>query len=135
MIAYLESGEKAGSISHRFHHALVVDDEALTAMVIADHVRSLGLEVSEAYGPAEALSLIDRHAEIDALVTDVRMPVMTGPEMVRRALARRPGLAVVFVTGFAVEDAATAFGRWPVLRKPFDLTALTPALLRAASLR
>jgi len=115
--------------------ALIVDDEALIAMAIAEYCRDLGVDAIAAFDPAQALDLLARHPDIEALVTDVRMPGMNGPELVRRALLARPDLAVLFITGFAAESDLADAGDWPVLRKPFDLCALGPALRRALSLR
>jgi len=116
--------------------ALVVDDEILIAMTIADHCRDLGLPALEATTSAQALALLDRHPDIDALITDVRMPGLSGPELARIALSHRPGIAVVFVTGYAGEPGLIdPTERWPVLYKPFDLDQLTPALIEAAQRR
>lgn len=115
--------------------ALIVDDEALIAMAIAEYCCDLGVEAIAAFDPAQALDLLARHPDIEALVTDVRMPGMNGPELVRRALLARPDLAVLFITGFAAESDLADAGDWPVLRKPFDLSALGPALRRALALR
>lgn len=115
--------------------ALVVDDDELAAMVIAEHCRSIGIDVSEAYHPREALDLLTRRGDIEAIISDVRMPGMNGPELVRRAIELHPNMAVVYVTGYAVEDIDGALAPWPVLRKPFDLAELGPALRRASGLR
>lgn len=114
--------------------AIVVDDDELTAMVIAEHCRSIGVDVSEAYDPFVALDLLVQRNDVAAIISDVRMPGMSGPEMVRRALAIRPALAVVYVTGYAAEEVAGALEPWPVLRKPFNLAELGPALRRATKL-
>lgn len=126
-------GERADVFPVR--SALVVDDESLVAMAIAEYFRDLGVETLEAFDPMQALDLLGRHPGIEALVTDVRMPGMNGPELVRRALRERPDLAVLFITGFAAEAELEGAGDWPVLRKPFDLSALGPALQRAVDLR
>lgn len=115
--------------------ALIVDDEALIAMAIAEYCCDLGVEALAVFDPIEALDVLGRHPEIEALVTDVRMPGMNGPELVRRARVGRPDLAVLFITGFAAEADLADAGDWPVLYKPFDLGALGPALQRALDLR
>lgn len=115
--------------------ALVVDDEALITTAIAEYFRDLGVQTLEAVDPLRALELIAQHPEIEALITDVRMPGMNGPELVRRALGARPDLAVLFITGYAGEGELDNAGAWPVLRKPFDLSALGPALRLAVAIR
>jgi CheY-like chemotaxis protein len=114
---------------------LVVDDEVLVAMSVAEHCRGMGSVAYEAFGANAALSVLESHPEIDALVTDVRMPGLSGPALAAEALSRRPGLAVVFITGFATDSDRGAFGSWPVLTKPFPLEAIGPALQRAMALR
>lgn len=115
--------------------ALIVDDEALIAMAIAEYCRDLGAEATAVFDPKEALEILAQQPNIEALVTDVRMPGMNGPELVRRARLARPNLAVLFITGFTAEGDLADAGSWPVLRKPFDLSALGPALQRALELR
>jgi len=115
--------------------ALVVDDEILVAMAVAEQCRHLGMEVQEAYDPAEALRRLHQDSAITALITDVRMPGMSGTELAVQALKARPELLVIFITGYAEKGDETRFGAWPVLRKPFDLREIAPALQRAAAAR
>jgi len=115
--------------------ALIVDDESLIAMAIAEYCRDLGAEAIAVFDPLQALEILGQRPEIEVLITDVRMPGMNGPELMRRARAARPDLAVLFITGFAAEGDLADAGDWPVLRKPFDLGALGPALRRALALR
>jgi CheY-like chemotaxis protein len=114
---------------------LVVDDEVLVAMTLAAELRQRGATVFEAFAPAEALRLLDEHPEIEALITDVRMPEMSGPDLARKARATRPRLAVVFCTGYSDERDAAAFNGWPVLAKPFAVDSLVPMLNRALARR
>ena len=79
-----------------------------------------------------------RAGGVDLLVSDVLMPRQTGPEMVAALAERWPGMAVLFVTGYA-ETAALSHGHLPegmqVMTKPFELSALgqrVQALVRAA---
>ena len=59
------------------------------------------------------------------------MPGQTGPEMIAALGPSYPHIAVLFVTGFAGEANAAEFGRHPVLRKPFTLSALERAIAAA----
>jgi CheY-like chemotaxis protein len=70
--------------------------------------------------------------EIELVVTDVMMPEMTGPELVRAIARDYPDMAVLFVTGFAGEaiDAEELTGH-VVLRKPFTVAALAEAVGKA----
>ena len=55
---------------------LVVEDETLILMMIADHLRDAGLTVIEAKHAGEALAILSKSAAIDLVITDVRMPVV-----------------------------------------------------------
>jgi PAS domain S-box-containing protein len=110
---------------------LLVEDEPAVRAVAARVLRASGHRVMEAADGLDALELFAAHAaEIDALVTDVVMPRMSGPELVRRACVSRPALPVLFMSGHvdaAVDGlelpAAAAF-----LPKPFEPEALRRAL-------
>lgn len=115
--------------------ALVVDDEILVAMAVAEHCRSLGMEVEECYDSTDALLRVLQDSEISVLLTDVRMPRMSGTELAQRALRSRPDLLVVFLTGYADPGDEGNFGAWPVLRKPFAFKEIEVALERAAETR
>ncbi|MBV1799302.1 response regulator [Siccirubricoccus sp. G192] len=107
--------------------ALVVDDEPMILEILAEHCASLGMKVSEAADGEGALRLVSTQPEIEVLVTDVRMPGLDGPALVERALALRPEIKVIFVTGYTTYRSSI----WPILRKPFDLDELEAALRRA----
>ncbi|PZW50984.1 response regulator receiver domain-containing protein [Humitalea rosea] len=104
-------------------------------MAVAEHCRSLGMEVEECYDSTDALLRVLQDPEIAALLTDVRMPRMSGTELATRALRARPGLLVVFLTGYADPGDEGHFGSWPVLRKPFAFKEIQEALGRAADVR
>jgi len=108
---------------------LIVDDEPLVANVLAQELLDLGCaEAIEANGGVEALAALRDRPEVSVLLCDVRMPDLDGPEVVRRAVALRPDLKVVFVTGYA---GGLDTGGWPVLDKPVDTRRLALALERA----
>ncbi len=106
---------------------LVVEDEALVAMLVEDSLQEAGATV---IGPAatvdEALALI-RNGGVDAAVLDVNLR----GERVTRVVERLAWLQVpfVFATGYDAScDAGMQTGA-PVLQKPFDLERLTSALV------
>jgi PAS domain S-box-containing protein len=100
---------------------LVVDDEPSVRALCGRMLRSLGYDVVEATGPADAMSLSEPAA---LLVADVMMPGLSGPELARRLRGRWPGLRVLHVTGdpndVQLSDATEAV----LLRKPFNLLEL-----------
>jgi signal transduction histidine kinase len=108
---------------------LVVEDEASVREFLEEVLRGAGWRVTSAATPAEALALAARPSlEMDLLLTDVVMPGMSGGDLAERLEVLRPGLRVLFVSGYPDEDVTSrgliAPGR-DVLTKPF-----TPAELR-----
>jgi CheY-like chemotaxis protein len=93
-----------------------------------------GYTVLEAAGPEDALVLAPSAGHLDVLVTDMVMPGMTGNELAAKLLAARPGLRVVFISGYT-DDVAIRSGALPrgqvFLPKPFTRDAIA-ASVRAA---
>jgi signal transduction histidine kinase len=111
---------------------LLVDDDSAVREVVAGILHDLGYGVVEAGSGGAALDLLDSEAAIDLLMVDFAMPGMNGAEVAREIRARRPGLPVLFVTGYADTEALSAAGGGGVLRKPFvheDLAAKLHAVL------
>lgn len=121
---------------------LVVDDEAPIASAIARFLRSQGYDVETAGTGEDALSLV-REATVEQrpfalALCDVRMPGLSGVEVVSRALTVDADLAVMMLTG--VNDAPTATdalsrGALDYLLKPVELTDLQQAIERALQKR
>ncbi|WP_448207609.1 PAS domain S-box protein [Azospirillum sp. sgz302134] len=106
---------------------LIVEDEALVRMVAVQALEDAGLEVVEAADAAEALELLDGGLAVDLVVTDVGLPGMNGRQLAEVVRQRRPGLGVLFMTGYAY-DATLGTGilepGCEVLQKPFETGAL-----------
>ncbi|WP_424811043.1 ATP-binding protein [Roseococcus sp. YIM B11640] len=108
---------------------LIVDDEPLIRMLIVGLVADLGYTPLEAGDGPRALKLLRSGVPIDLLVTDVGLPNgMNGRQVADAARELRPGLKVIFVTGYA-ENAVISHGHldpgMQVVTKPFDMTALS----------
>jgi CheY-like chemotaxis protein len=107
---------------------LVVEDEPALLEVTRRILDENGYEVLAATGGAEALRLADEHpGEIDVLLTDVVMPEMLGKEVAERLTAARPGVRVLFMSGYA-QPVIELTGE--IIDKPFTEAALL-ARLRA----
>jgi two-component system cell cycle sensor histidine kinase/response regulator CckA len=108
---------------------LLVEDEAPVRAFASRALRLRGFTVIEAANAEEALqTLEDESLEIDVFVTDVVMPGLDGPTWVARALRDRPGVRVVFVSGYAEDSVTEHQARIPnavFLPKPFSLSELT----------
>src|SRR3546814_15273357 len=104
-------------------------------------LQELGYNVVEADSGAVALDRLAEDPSIHLLLTDVVMPEMTGPELALAARDVRPGLSVMFTTGYAgsVEDAggrgAELLGTTPILHKPFTISALEAKEIGRATCR
>jgi putative two-component system response regulator len=116
---------------------LVVDDEDSMRTVVTRFLGLCGYEVHGADSGAEALSLLDR-MPFAGMVCDIRMPGISGLDLLPRARSVVPDLAVVMLTASTEADTATQAllaGASNYLTKPFDLTALQSALVRALDQR
>jgi PAS domain S-box-containing protein len=107
---------------------LVVDDEPTVRMLVTDVLEELGYSAIEAADSATGLKILQSDARIDLLVTDVGLPGgMNGRQMADAARVARPGLRVLFITGYA-DNAAVGNGHldpgMSVLTKPFPMEAL-----------
>jgi len=107
---------------------LLVEDEPDVRMIIVDVLSDLGYTVLEAADGRAGMQLLELDSRIDLLVTDVGLPGgMNGRQLADAARQRRPGLKVLFVTGYA---ESTAMGGGPmgqgmqVMTKPFAVGAL-----------
>lgn len=107
---------------------LVLDDEANVRQVTADALRTAGCIVIEAADGAAAMELLADNEAIDAAVTDVAMPGMSGVQFAEHARALRPALPVVFVTGQVDAEELASVPAEHVLRKPFDRKELVERL-------
>jgi two-component system cell cycle sensor histidine kinase/response regulator CckA len=108
---------------------LLVEDEAPVRAFASRALRMRGYTVIEAENAEQALgTLADPNLAVDVFVTDVIMPGMDGPTWVLKALEKRPGVKVIFVSGYAEDHFSESQARIPnsvFLPKPFTLSDLT----------
>jgi signal transduction histidine kinase len=125
-IAEFERGDKS---------ILIVEDDALVREYVVTQINRLGYDTLAASNGAEALKIIDGPERIDLLFTDVIMPGgMNGRQLATEAQKRRPGLKVLFTSGYT-ENAIVHHGRLDagvlLLPKPY-LSADLARLIRTA---
>ena len=111
---------------------LIVDDEETIRLALSKFLRTRGYTVQTAESGGVALELLRRGSYV-LMLCDVRMPGMTGVELVPQALAVDPDLAIMMLT--AVNDAPTAtevlsLGAMDYLMKPIELNELQDAVER-----
>jgi PAS domain S-box-containing protein len=108
---------------------LVVDDEPTVRMLVTEVLEDLGYAAIEAADGAAGLQVLRSGARVDLLVTDVGLPGgMNGRQLADAGRVLRPGLQVLFITGYA-ENAVLSHGHlepgMQVLTKPFAMDMLT----------
>ena len=107
---------------------LFVEDEDAVRSVAAKLLRARGYEVIEASSGEEALELAEAHAgEIDLMISDVVMPGMQGPELLKAAREYLAGAPVMFISGYAEAEFSNLLeGETNVsfLAKPIDIKTL-----------
>jgi two-component system cell cycle sensor histidine kinase/response regulator CckA len=119
---------------------LVVDDERSVREMTARMLREAGYDTMQAVDGLDAWRQLRREAaKIDAIVSDVVMPHMTGTELVARLQPYRPELPVILMSGYSADDLrARGLEQAPVplLTKPFtrdELVTTVARLLRGPS--
>jgi signal transduction histidine kinase len=109
---------------------LVVDDDDAVREVAAGYLDDLGYEVIEAGSGGAALEHFENGCEPTAVLMDFAMPGMNGRELAREIGKRRPGIPVVFVTGYADAEAFADTDPAAILHKPYTRSELAAALER-----
>jgi CheY-like chemotaxis protein len=106
---------------------LVVDDEVLVRLVIADYLRDCGYRVFEAGGPEDAVAILDADLKVDVVLTDLELPGRSsGLELARWIRRRHPHIKVILSSGFysAAELAGELCEADPPIAKPYDSAAV-----------
>lgn len=111
---------------------LVADDEAMIRDLVSMLLRSAGHEVMTAANGLEAVALFRSFRNrISLVITDIRMPVMDGNEVVKLVRQERPGARIICMTGFAERVP----GGVPVLSKPFRPDQLRECVEQALAVK
>ncbi len=115
---------------------LIIDDEPLMRLSMTDALRAVGYEVSSASTGQEATEMLGS-ASFDVVVTDLRLPGMSGLELLRLSKERSPLGEVIMITAHgSVETAVQAMksGAFDYLMKPFAMDELLMTVERAANM-
>ncbi|MDQ2734837.1 MAG: response regulator, partial [Pseudomonadota bacterium] len=122
---------KSAQVSPRGEAAetvMVVDDEPTVRMLVVEVLEELGYATIEAADGPSGLRVLNSNVRIDLLITDVGLPGgMNGRQLADAGRAVRPGLKVLFITGYA-ENAVVGNGHLEpgmhVMTKPFEMDVL-----------
>jgi signal transduction histidine kinase len=113
---------------------LVVEDNDLVREVLVVGLTTDGATVIAASQPEEALKILAEHSEtIHVLITDMVMPGMSGRELADKVRAERPGMRIVFMSGYAADDVlreGVLEDQVEFIQKPFTPDHLTERLMR-----
>jgi two-component system cell cycle sensor histidine kinase/response regulator CckA len=111
---------------------LLVEDEDGLRSLNARGLRSRGYSVIEAANGVEAIeALAEKEGGVDLVVSDVVMPEMDGPTMLKEMRAKNPGIRIIFVSGYAedaFEKSLPENQQFAFLPKPFTLAQLVAAV-------
>jgi len=114
---------------------LVIDDEKKLAGLFAEILEGEGLTVHLAHKGGDGLAVLDEKiGEIGMVFTDMKLPDMTGNDVLREVKRRRRDLPVVVVTGYATKDGAVEamrLGAYDYLSKPFKIEEVQVVARRA----
>ena len=109
---------------------LVVEDEPAVRAVIMETLQDMGFAAIAATDGPAALHIVRGGAGLDLMIADLGLPGMNGREVADAARALRPGLKVLFITGFgtAPPSAAPLEAGMQIMAKPFTMLALASKL-------
>jgi two-component system, cell cycle sensor histidine kinase and response regulator CckA len=111
---------------------LVVEDEPMVRQLVVRTLEHLGYRCLEAGDGAEALRMLQGHgAPVDGVVTDLVMPHMNGRELGEHLAAFRPGLPVLFISGYTNDEMIRRnllAPEAPFIQKPFEVEAFAAKL-------
>ncbi|KQW88623.1 hypothetical protein ASC94_24800 [Massilia sp. Root418] len=123
------AGTQPAAPRGRGQRVLVVDDEEALARLAGAMLDDLGYGHDAFTSPALALAAFSAAPErYDAVITDERMPGMSGSELIRALRALRAGIPVVLASGYSGAALARQGGAGGVLRKPYSVMELALAL-------
>jgi len=112
---------------------LVVDDNATSLAVTKSALEDHGIEVTAASSGSAALDILRRQHNFQVVLTDIRMPGMSGIQLAHVIQRDYPAIGVSLMTGYSEELESGISVSFPVLTKPFTQERLIEALLQASS--
>ena len=105
---------------------LIVDDEQIQRESLAGFLKKIGYDVGTAESAQTALAHLHKHP-VDIVLSDYKMPYMTGVDLLKEVKSRHPNVILVLITAFGTVDIAVdamKSGAWDFLTKPVNLDQL-----------
>ncbi|MFJ3487801.1 response regulator [Pseudomonas sp. NPDC090202] len=107
---------------------LIVEDEPLILMLLADYLSGEGYRVLQAENGEQAFEILATKPHLDLMITDYRLPGgVSGVQIAEPAVKLRPELKVIFISGYPaeiVESGSPIARKAPILAKPFTMESL-----------
>jgi CheY-like chemotaxis protein len=105
------------------HTVLVVEDEVLVRLMIAEELRGAGFQVIEAADADEALAVLAHITDVSVIFSDIRMPgSMDGLELAKKVRADFPDIRIVLASGHLI--AVTSVDHDGFFLKPYEADAI-----------
>ena len=117
---------------------LVVDDEELLREILMEILDELGYEVEGAADGLEALEIVRSGRKIDIILTDIKMPKLSGLNLVRIVTTEYPDIISIMMTGYIDSDILVSVlraGAYDFIPKPYDAKAISMILERSVNKR
>ncbi len=115
---------------------LYVDDEPMNLMLFEINLRK-SYQVVTADNAIQGLELLDKHNDLKVVISDMRMPQMTGMEFIRKAKKIYPELAYYILTGYDLtEEIQEAINQGLIIKcfqKPFNIKEITDSIEESIS--
>ena len=111
---------------------LIVDDEPFIIRFVTDTLRSGGYEVMAASSGEEALRILRTDGTVDLVLSDVVMPGMPGPALLKAVKEISPATALMLMSGYPATDGPPGIAFLPKPFRPGDLVAAVQRCLAAA---
>lgn len=109
---------------------VLVEDNDMIRGAMAEHLEYCGYRVLATGQPLQALRWLAHEPDVALLITDYRLPEMTGAALLRAALSMRPSLSALLVTARVTSPPDLPFKTIPLLAKPFGFDQLEDAVHR-----
>jgi CheY-like chemotaxis protein len=103
---------------------MIVDDDPEVRVIVAEFLEDFGYQVLQADGGAQALELLGCTSDLRMIISDIRMPDMSGIELADIATQRRRDLKIILISGYFVSQQVDR----RFLRKPFRMKELEAAV-------
>ena len=103
---------------------MIVDDDPEVRIIVAEFLEDFGYQVLQAEGGSQALDLLGQTTDLRMIITDIRMPEMSGIELANLATERQEDLKIILISGYFVSQPVER----RFLRKPFRMRDLEAAV-------